>query len=149
MLSDQLSISIFSPHPPPLSSKLTIIILNGDSGGWWVQCDSTVPCHQRHSERLGTLHHIITNDGYHHRLVCTATVECKVIGYSRVVGWSWREKMISHESHTYKACVFTRVPPVAEPSIVCTVTTTSLAREPPCTDTLTDLETVLSVSVKV
>ena len=42
-----------------------------------------------------------------------------------------------------------RVQPVAEPSTVCTVTTTSLAREPLCTDTLTDLETVLSVSVKV
>ena len=43
-----------------------------------------------------------------------------------------------------------RPPPVAVPSIVCTVTTTSLASvEPLCTDTVTDLETVLSVSVKV
>ena len=134
---------------PQSLQKLTIIILNSDSGGWWVQSDSTVCWCQRHSERLGTLHHIITNDGYHHSLVCSATVECKVNGHSCVVGWSWREEMISHESHTYKVCIFKRVPPVAVPSTVCRVTTTSLAREPLCTDTLTGLETVLSVSVKV
>ena len=57
--------------------------------------------------------------------------------------------MITHESPIYKLCVFMRVPPVAEPSIVCTVTTTSLAREPLCTDTLTDLDILLSLSVKV
>ena len=41
------------------------------------------------------------------------------------------------------------LPPVAESSIVCTVTTTFLARDPLCTDTLTGLEIVLSVSVTV
>ena len=48
----------------------------------------------------------------------------------------------------YNVCVCERPPPVAVPSTVCMVTTTSLAREPLCTDTVTDLETVLSVSVK-
>ena len=43
-----------------------------------------------------------------------------------------------------------RAQPVALPVVVITVTTTSLASVVPlCTDTLTDLETVLSVSVKV
>ena len=57
--------------------------------------------------------------------------------------------MIKYESPIYKVCVFMRVRPVAEPSTVCMVTTMLLAREPLCTDTLTDLETVRSVSVKV
>ena len=68
--------------------ELTIIILNDDTSGWWVQSDSTVPCCQRHSERLGTLHHSITSDGYHHSLVCTASIECQVHGHSCVVRWS-------------------------------------------------------------
>ena len=51
-----------------------------------------------------------------------------------------------NDTSTKCACV-KESPPVAVPSIVCKVTTTSLAREPLCTDTLT--EAMPSVSVKV
>ena len=58
-------------------------------------------------------------------------------------------EMITHEQHMYNVSVCERAPPVAVPAIVSKVTTTSLASVPLWTDTLTDLETVLSVSLKV
>ena len=47
----------------------------------------------------------------------------------------------------YNICVCERAPPVAVPSTVCTVSITSLAREPLCTDTLTETLVALSVMV--